>query len=148
MSQQPPKSATSANDGRQKIDKLREKISEYIRDKEKKRINDSKSIRWLRRVFNACLKKNAFVIDVTLTLQSILMIMNKRLSRIEEKDISKISNNSQIEMTIVERISSAFWAQVARTSRITLKEALRKNRRTRELIIKIIDDNNKMKYLL
>ena len=71
--------------------------------------------------------------------------MNKRLSRIEEKDISKISNSSQIEETIVERVSSAFWAQVARISRITLKEALRKNRRARELMIKIIDDNNKKK---
>ena len=145
MLQQLSKSVMSANDDRQKIDKLREKISKYIRDKEKKRINDSKTVRLLRRVFNACLKKNALVIDVTLTLQSILMIMNKRLSRIEEKDISKISNSSQIKMTIVERTSSAFWAQVARISRIIFKEALRENRRARELIIKIIDDNNKKK---
>ena len=36
MSQQSPKSVMSANDDRQKVDKLREKISEYIRDKEKK----------------------------------------------------------------------------------------------------------------
>ena len=109
MLQQPSKSVTSASDGRQEIDKLREKISEYIKCKEKKRVNDSKTVRLLRRVFDACLKKNAIIIDVTLTLQSILIVMNKRLSRIEEKDISKISkNSSQTEMTIFERISSAF----------------------------------------
>ena len=53
MSQQSSKSVTSASDGRQKIDKLREKISEYIRCKEKKRVDDSKTIRLLRRVFVA-----------------------------------------------------------------------------------------------
>ena len=110
-SQQPSKSVTSASDDRQKIDKLKEKISEYIRCKEKKRINDSKTVRLLRRVFVACLKKNAIIIiiDVTLTLQSILKIMNKRLSRIEKKDVSKTDRNSSYaEATIFEHTSSAF----------------------------------------
>ena len=109
MLSQTQKSATSVNDDRQEIDKLRKKISEYIKCKEKKRVDDSKTVRLLRRVYDACLRENAIIIDVTLALQSLLKIMNKRLSRIEEKDISKISKNSnQTETMIVERTSSAF----------------------------------------
>ena len=109
MSPQQQNPATSACDGRQKVGKLREKISEYIRCKEQKKVDDSKTVRLLRRVFDACLKKNAIIIDVTLALQSLLKIMNKRLSRIEEKGISKISkNDSQTEVVIFERALDAF----------------------------------------
>ena len=146
MLSQTQKSATNVNDDRQKIDKLREKISEYIKCKEKKRINNLKTIRLRRRVYDACQRENAIIIDVTFALQSLLKIMNKRLNRIEEKNISKINkNSSQTTTMIVERTSSAFWAQVARISKIILKEAFRKNRRAKELMIKIIDDNDKKK---
>ena len=94
MSQQQQKSATSANDDREKIDKLRKKIFEYIRDKETKRIDDSETVCLLRRIFVACLEKNTIIIDVTLTLQDILVVMNKRLNRIEEKEVSKTDRNS------------------------------------------------------
>ena len=108
MSQQQQKSATSANDGREKIDKLRKKIFEYIRDKETKRIDDSETVCLLRRIFVACLEKNTIIIDVTLTLQDILVVMNKRLSRIEEKEVSKTNRNSSYaDVTIFEHTSSA-----------------------------------------
>ena len=142
MSQQPSKPVTGAIDDRQKIDKLREKISEYIRCKEKKDINDSKTICLLRRVFVACSKN--IIIDVTFTLHSVLTVMNKRLSRIEEKEMSKTDRNSSYaEAAVFERTSSASWAQVASTSKITLKKTLRENREARKLMISIIDDKNK-----
>ena len=110
MSQQQQKSVTRASDGRQKIDKLKKKIFRYIKDKETKRINDSETVCLLRRVFVACLKNaivNIIIIDVILTLQSILTIMNKRLSRIEKKEMSKTNRVSYADVTIVERNSSA-----------------------------------------
>ena len=108
MSQQQQKSVTSGNDGREKVDKLRKKISEYIKCKESKRVDDSKTVCLLRRVFVACLKKNTIIIDVTFTLQSILKVMNKRLSRIEEKETQKLSKNSSyVDVTTFDHISNA-----------------------------------------
>ena len=108
MSQQQQTSVTSENDDRKKIDKLRKKISEYIKCKESKRVDDSKTVCLLRRVFVACLKKNTIIIDVTFTLQSILEVMNKRLSRIEEKETQKLSKNSSYaDVTTFDHISNA-----------------------------------------
>ena len=128
---------------REEIDKLRDEVVIYIRSKEIEKVSDSEAVCLLRRVFNIFMTKSSLIIIDNTVLQITLVVIDKRLSRIEENDKSKAKISY---VTITTSVSTDLSTKSATELKKQIsKNALMKNRRIKELMIQIINSIEKIK---